>query len=481
MRTTNEDVQTVNPFANAFTVTESQNKDRDIVITAIEASLRSNAGIAADKRVPVLFLSNPGFGKTTDVYNYAKKNGYHVEVLCGAQYAQDEILGFQTNEGGKSLVIKEPEWYSRIMENYENGKASILFLDELSAVSGSTQGALYQLCFERRIRGGKSLPDNCLVVAAANYKANLPGYCEMTSPTLNRFCIINLLPDSPMDIVTEFAQGALDDPIKDWPEFENITISDEQRKRVVSEVAQTFKGLFNNYSAGSNKGFLDIKNTHYDGIYDRDDDIPEVLNFISKRTMSYLTRMIIALASMGVKSDNPVFKKALYGLIGLGTNTWGDIDETNSRLPKYLNDIYARFSKILDNTVRRATTSTSTSKKKKADINMLLGADTIANKITIFVGDDSIEKYGTDTFADLIMAIANKYNTDKFVDNITDIFKSKESIMDFRADMDNIEVLISDIESANLTIGHLKPYIHELMKITKMYKFYYDSALAGSI
>ena len=109
MRTTKETVSSPagNPFANVFSGDNTQNKTRDVIITAVEASLRSNAGMPVDKRVPVLFFSNPGFGKTTTIYNYAKKNGYHVEVLCGAQYAQDEILGFQTNEGGKSLVIKE--------------------------------------------------------------------------------------------------------------------------------------------------------------------------------------------------------------------------------------------------------------------------------------------------------------------------------------------------------------------------------------
>lgn len=478
MRTANEEIQKPNVFSNTFTASSSSNKTRDVIIAAIEASKRSNMNMSVDKRVPVLFFSNPGFGKTTTVYNYAKKNGYHVEVLCGAQYAQDEILGFQTNEGGKSLVIKEPEWYSRIIENHENGKASILFLDELSAVSGSTQGALYQLCFERRIRGGKSLPDDCLVVAAANYKQNLPGYSEMTAPTLNRFCLINLLPENAMDVVSEFTQGALADSVKDWPEFDNIEITEEMKVRIVAEVAQTFKGLFNNYSVTSNKGFLDIRNVYYDGIYDRDDNIPEVLNFISTRSMSYLTRLIIAFANMGIKSDNPVFRKALYGLIGLGTNTWGDIEETNIRLPKYLNDIFARFSKILDSAVRKATSKTE---KKSTSINKLLGANTIANKITVFVGDDSIEKYYSDDFADIIRDISDKYNSDNFVDNVERIFTNKNSVMEFRADMDELEILISDIESANLTIGRMKPYLCELTKIYKMYKFYYDSALVSSI
>ena len=84
MRTTKENVSspTNNPFGSSvFAGDNTQNKTRDVIITAVEASLRSNADMPVDKRVPVLFFSNPGFGKTTTIYNYAKKNGYHVEVL----------------------------------------------------------------------------------------------------------------------------------------------------------------------------------------------------------------------------------------------------------------------------------------------------------------------------------------------------------------------------------------------------------------
>lgn len=65
---------------------------------------------------PMLFLSNPGEGKTTGVEVFGNINGRHVESLMGSQYTQDDILGFMVNTGKEYLETKIPEWYHRIME-----------------------------------------------------------------------------------------------------------------------------------------------------------------------------------------------------------------------------------------------------------------------------------------------------------------------------------------------------------------------------
>ena len=468
MRTHNETIETIESTFSGIKLDEesSPNKMRDVAIAAIEASKRS--------KVPVLFMSNPGYGKTTTVYNYAKKNGYHVEVLCGSQYAQDEILGFQANEGLDSLVIKEPEWYSRIMQNEKAGKPSILFLDELSTVCGSTQGALLQLCFERRIRGGKSLPDDCLVIAAANYKQNLPGYSEIIAPALNRFCIVNLLPSNPLEVIMEFTQGTKETDSK-WPTFDNNVLSAKEENKIVLEIRQAFTGLFNTYSLGSSKGMLDIRNTQYDGIYDRDDAIPEVLNFISGRTISYLIRMILALGSMGIHAKDEIAGKIIEGLIGLGTNTWGDIDDAEARLLKYNRDIKTKFGRILDKITNKFDEA-----KPKVDsqLSKLMGKDTVSNRITAFLANDDTEKYLTEELADLTMAIQKKYDSLDFEKNINKIFTNPESVLEMRADMANLERLISDAENAQAILGNVNPYVIEFTKIYMMYKFYNEASEA---
>ena len=102
-----------------------KNTLRNTVIYALEMSRRS--------KVPVIFISNPGYGKTTTINTYAKKNGYHVETVCGSQYSKDEILGYLVNEGGESLTAKAPEWYTNIKTKEKEKIPSILFFDEISA------------------------------------------------------------------------------------------------------------------------------------------------------------------------------------------------------------------------------------------------------------------------------------------------------------------------------------------------------------
>lgn len=474
MTSTKSNVETINPFKDTFEVDGSVNRNRirDTVISAVELSKRT--------KVPMLFFSNPGYGKTTTIYNIAKRENRHVEVVCGSQYSQDEILGFQTNEPGQaSLVIKEPEWYSRIMDNHKNGKSSILFLDELSTVCGATQGALLQLCFERRIRGGKALPDDCLVIAAANYKTNLPGYSEIIAPTLNRFCIINLLPGSASEAVAEFTQG-ISETQEFWPEFSNNEVGDAMRVKIVEETSAVFSQMFTQYSAGSNRGFLDIRNTRYDGIYDRDDSNPEVLNFISGRTMSYLTRCIIGMVEMGLDSNSDIFNKMIDGLIGLGTNTWSpndEVDVADGRLAKYLNDIHGRFSRVLDKQVAKFNTKkTEEAKKALNRLNELMGKDTVSNRITAFVANDDMQKYMGTEWTSLFEVICKTYGTDNFAKHLEEIFADEKHIMLFKSDMDCIETLIEDTDEANNTIGSVRPYCVELDKIHTTYKFYYEAA-----
>jgi hypothetical protein len=70
---------------------------RDKIITSIEVTRRS--------KVPTLFFSNPGFGKTTTICSYARMQGMHVEELIGSQYSQDEILGFQSRTDKPYLEV----------------------------------------------------------------------------------------------------------------------------------------------------------------------------------------------------------------------------------------------------------------------------------------------------------------------------------------------------------------------------------------
>ena len=73
-----------------------------------------NINLSVESGDSFAFIGHNGAGKTTTINTYAKKNGYHVETVCGSQYSKDEILGYLVNEGGESLTAKAPEWYTNI-------------------------------------------------------------------------------------------------------------------------------------------------------------------------------------------------------------------------------------------------------------------------------------------------------------------------------------------------------------------------------
>ena len=478
-------VDTINPFKDRFKGKDTANvsnlnKTRDTIIAAVELSARS--------KVPMLFVSNPGYGKTTTIYNIAKNSNKHVEVLCGSQYSQDEILGFQTNEpGSKTLIIKEPEWFSNIWAQKNKGISSILFLDELGTVSPNCQGALLQLVFERRIRGGKSLPDDCLVVAATNYKANLPGYVDIIAPQLNRFCIINLLPDSPKEIIYEFTQG-VDSNCESWPEFENYSVDEKLTNRVSMDVRQVFEMLFSSYIPSSSRGFLDIQNITYDGIFDRDDANPEVLNFISGRTISHLIKCLLGLVSMGIDSKSVIFPKMIDGLIGLGTNSWstqddGDMAVVNQRLAKYLDDIHARFGDVLDKAIKTINKQKNKSAENEtlSKLTKLMGKDTVSNHVSAFVAIDDYNKYMGEDWTATFKKICDSYDLNIMDVSLKEIFKDSNNVMLFKSDMDVIDTLIEDCESASNYISNIKPYVIELVRMRKGWQFYYEAASVMSM
>lgn len=323
------------------------NTFRNTVIYALEMSRRS--------KVPVIFISNPGYGKTTTINTYAKKNGYHVETVCGSQYSKDEILGYLVNEGGESLTAKAPEWYTNIKSKEKEKIPSILFFDEISAASTEVQSSLLQVCFERKIRGGRRLPDDCIICAAANYKLNLPGWCDIMAPELNRFCIINLQSSNDLDVIDEFTQDftEVDD---EWPEIPNIEPTKTSDTKVLNLMNKFFHGLWKKYprdlssKVGQTIGALNLNNQRFDGMYsDNDTGVGQVLNFISGRNMSYICRAFKALYTMGLDGNDPSFVSLVMdGMMGGGTNSWSeDPEERVTQINQFRELIHKKGCEIL--------------------------------------------------------------------------------------------------------------------------------------
>jgi hypothetical protein len=336
--------------------------------------------------VPVLYFSNPGYGKTTTINKWAKANNYHVESLIGSQFSQDEILGFQVNNNGV-LEVLEPEWYRRIIKAKENGQPSVLFLDELSMCAPSTQGALLHLCFAKEIRGGKKLPEDCLVLAAANYKDNLPEYCEIIAPQINRFCVVNLdnKDKSPTDILMEFTSNFGDGKDIDHyiaPSFE----ANVDEAKIMSSIRKELASLFMEYNNPDNSwGYISLENQNISCAYEPIEN--RVYNFISGRTISYFTRIMKSVMTSNKKLEMlETVKLMAAGLIGGGTFSWDeDTDARNKQVKKF----NSRISKMINKLVTEVDDTRKIKKEETVETSTLNAATQMFFRDQISVSDFS--------------------------------------------------------------------------------------------
>jgi hypothetical protein len=318
------------------------NKIRDQIELAIE--------ITRDSQVPVLLIANPGLAKSTVVANWAERNRYHIETLIGSRFSQEEILGFQVRTEDKTtgehyLELLAPHWFRTIIARAEQGIPSVLFLDELSTAQENVQGALLQLIFERTIGHAKKLPDSTLVIAAANYKQNIPWQFNMMAPILNRFCIINLHYENNDSFLNEFLQED-GDLVKDLPAYEDREVTAEDRALLRQSLKVMFRTVFPAFEEIDNTDktrfyTMDINNQVYTNIYEG--NTRYVYNFITGRTVSYLYRVTVSFLRKGlnVARYGQAMLNMVYGLIGIGTNTFNEKQQQS-----YLKSIATLYLKL---------------------------------------------------------------------------------------------------------------------------------------
>lgn len=319
MPTTTKTPEKEKPTPKEEVLVRNPNHIRDLIFVSLSLTERS--------KVPILFLGNPGIAKTTGVRLWSELNKYRVTTLIGTQRVAEEILGYMVNDTGeKKLITYTPDWFDEIIENKKAGFKTLLFVDELSQAPDNVQGAMLQLIFDRKVGGRNNyLPEDCLVVSAANYKGNIPPQCGLQAPTLNRFCIINVEPLDGVGLVTEFLQTE-EERVKNLPAFAYAEITPTIQASIQSNLKEALLNLFSFYSPkedGGQDSSLNFKNTNFAEIFDREGPI---YNFVTGRTISYLERMSEAMIYLGIirKEYKIVVQNVIFGLMGLGTNNFKD-------------------------------------------------------------------------------------------------------------------------------------------------------------
>lgn len=414
---------------------------------------------------PPLYLSGPGLGKSTAVELFAEVNGYDLVLLRISNETPDTITGYDTlstnqNEVASSAKHIRPSWFQKILDNKEKGIKSVLFLDELTTADTYVQGAALNLVFDRRCHAEK-LPEDTLICAAGNYANNLSNEMQVLAPMLNRFMIVNIIPDVKdlSHFLCKYEGGITGTKINFEAEIKKAMMDLKAQERVLTEkqinsIGEQFQEAIKSEAKMLIKeGILKLEISELKDIYsDQSGDAP-VPNFFSFRSMNYLLDAAVAcymcFGSDGIKSDN--FKNIIHGTVGLALSRdqQGNVKKTivtdryyeslcdavtdiekmfNDKLPEYqsyFNDILGKCTEgtisVADMNVTRAKLTEMMGDKDLSSIERPLNADIVGKLCSILkstVSKNVLYKFSTTSMDKLSESfkndqedIMNRFNT----------------------------------------------------------------------
>lgn len=139
-------------------------------------------GLAVAARVPVLLWGSPGTGKTSAIRAMAAEMGWPCETVIAAIREPSDFAGLPVVASGE-MTMAPPRWAQRLAAE---GRG-LLFLDEISTAPPAVQAALLRVVLERVV-GDLDLPDDVVVVAAANPPEQAADGWDLSAPLANRFC-----------------------------------------------------------------------------------------------------------------------------------------------------------------------------------------------------------------------------------------------------------------------------------------------------
>ena len=304
------------------------------VTNNLNISIFAALKVSEVSKIPVLLLSNPGVGKTTTVYMFAKQRGYKVVELRGNSTTAEEVNGYDvspkdvTFDHPVAACHLRPSWFEEVMRNSEKGERTLLFLDEITTANEFVQAALLKLIFDRAC-GREHLPEDTLIVSAGNYSSNLTSSMSLLPPVMNRFMIYNIIPTiSDLDAFLNRYKGAAIGRPENYSDSIARVLKemDESQKNVPELTYNKIGELFENAimltckQIMSGETGVDIAITDLQDIYNSLSRDPRVYGFISFRTLTYLRDVAVAwyicFGKEGINSDN--FRMAIDGLCGVG-------------------------------------------------------------------------------------------------------------------------------------------------------------------
>jgi MoxR-like ATPase len=138
--------------------------------------------LAIAAKVPAILWGAPGSGKTSAVVAMAEAAGLPCEIVIASIREPSDFAGLPVVSDGK-VSMAPPAWATRLSE----AGRGILFLDEISTAPPAVQAALLRVVLERAV-GDLQLPEDVVVIAAANPPEMAADGWDLAAPLANRFC-----------------------------------------------------------------------------------------------------------------------------------------------------------------------------------------------------------------------------------------------------------------------------------------------------
>lgn len=157
-------------------------------------------GLAIAARIPVLLWGAPGTGKSSVVRDLAEALEWPCEVVIASIREPSDFAGLPVVADG-GVRFAPPSWAI----NLADAGGGLLFLDEISTAPPAVQAALLRVVLERTV-GDLSLPDDVVVIAAANPPDQAADGWDLSAPLANRFCHLDWHVDA-AEIATGFTAG----------------------------------------------------------------------------------------------------------------------------------------------------------------------------------------------------------------------------------------------------------------------------------
>jgi len=140
-------------------------------------------------RKPVLLRGRHGIGKSTVVYQYAKRKGLPVVERRASQMTEGDLVGLPTITDG-ATQFNPPDWFKQACD-----MPVILFLDEVDRATLEVRQGIFELTDSRKLNGNHLHADT-LVFAAVNGGEHGDQYQvgEMDPAELDRWTVFDVEP-----------------------------------------------------------------------------------------------------------------------------------------------------------------------------------------------------------------------------------------------------------------------------------------------